>query len=367
LRCKSKKLIQPVKLNIKNKTRPPDAHIFKRAARKRFVTCAGILVTDIFAVDLPKVSDPGEITFAPKGIEIHVGGHSANVSIDLRKMGLSEGTVSSVGAVGEDFFGEFIESVLKRYGVVTHLEKVQKVGTSKDLILVVTGQDRRYHVDVGANRYLSPEHVVSVLAEERPLLFYVGGCGMLGKFDEKLAHTLQTAKNYNCLTFVDPVIPLEREWSFLFQALKWADILHCNDVEAFSMTGEKDPWKAAKALIEEGVKFVIISRGERGVFAKIKNITLEIPAFKVPVIDPSGAGDAFCSGVIYKLVQKMRHGPRDISVLSIEDLISILLEGAAAGAACVTAVGATTAVTRENVDLLLKEQETEILKNVLIT
>lgn len=331
------------------------------------VTCAGILVADILAADLPKVSGPGELTFAPKGIEMCTGGHSVNVSINLRKIGLSKGEVSSVGAVGEDLFGDFIERALKDHGVITHLQRVRKVGTSKDLILVVKGQDRRYHVDVGANWYLSPDHVRSVLAEEKPLVFYVGATGMLGKFDEKLAHVLQTAKGYNCLTFVDPVVPYKRGWGFLFHALKWTDIFHCNNVEASSMTGKKDPRKAAKALIREGVKFAIISMGERGLIVETKKVILEMPALKVPVIDPSGAGDAFCSGVIYKLTQRTRYGPRDVLELSAEDLSDILLEGAAAGAACVTAVGTTTAVTRENVDRLLKEQGPEILKGVLMT
>ncbi len=34
----------------------------------------------------------------------------------------------------------------------------------------------------------------------------------------------------------------------------------------------------------------------------------------------------------------------------------MLLKGSAAGAACVTSTGATTAVTRENVDSLMKDQ-----------
>jgi len=331
------------------------------------VTCAGVLVADIFAADLPKVSGPGELTFAPRGIEVYTGGHSANVSINLRKIGLSEGEVSSVGAIGEDLFGDFIESVLKNHGVVTHLQRMREVGTSKNVILVVTGQDRRYHVDIGANWYLSLDHVQSVLVKEKPLVFYVGATGMLGKFDERLAHILQKAKGYDCLTFADPVVPYKRGWGSLFHALKWMDIFHCSGVEASSMTGEKDPRKAAKALIKEGVKFVIISMGEQGLIAKTKEVTLEMPALKVPVIDPSGAGDAFCSGIIYKLVQKTRYGPRDILKLSAEDLSDILLEGAATGATCVTAVGTTTAVTRENVDCLLKEQGQEILKSVLMT
>lgn len=327
------------------------------------VTCAGILVADIFAADLPKVSDPGELTFVPKGIEMCAGGHSANVSIDLRKMGLGEGEVSSVGAVGDDLFGDFVERVLRSHGVVTHLQRVRGVGTSKDLILVVRGQDRRYHVDIGANWYLDPGHVRSVLAEESPIILYVGGPGILGKFDEELAEILRKSKDGNCLTFVDPVAPRGGKWESLLRASKWADIFHCNSLEASSMTGHQNPNKAAQALLREGIGLVIVTMGERGLIAESSRFTLEMPALKVPIVDPSGAGDAFCSGIIHGLIEKTESRSPDMSSMSPEDLREVMLEGAAAGAACVTAIGATTSVNRENVERLLRKQRSEILQN----
>ena len=69
------------------------------------VTCAGILVLDLIAAHLPKISSPGELTYAPEGIEMHMGGHCGNVSIDLRKLGIRNGEVSATGAVGRDIFG----------------------------------------------------------------------------------------------------------------------------------------------------------------------------------------------------------------------------------------------------------------------
>ena len=66
-----------------------------------------------------------------------------------------------------------------------------------------------------------------------------------------------------------------------------------------------------------------------------------------------GAGDAFCAGVIDFLLD--RPDLNDIQGLSVEDVKAMLLQGSAAGAACVTFTGATTAVTREKVDLLMKE------------
>jgi sugar/nucleoside kinase (ribokinase family) len=330
------------------------------------VTCAGILVADIFAADLPRISNPGELTIAPKGIDMHVGGHSANVSINLRKMGLREGEVSSVGAIGQDLFGDFVESTLRKHGVLTHLQRVPAIGTSKDLILVVRGEDHRYHVDLGANVHLDPDSVRSILVQEKPTVVYIGGAGILGKFDERLASILQASRTANCLNFVDPVVPCGGRWDSLIRACGWVDIFHCNTVEASSMTGHQDPEKAANVLIGHGIGLVIISMGERGVIAKTKRFTLRMPAFQVPMVDPSGAGDAFCSGVIFGLVKKARRGLREVGELSSKVLCDVLLEGTAAGAACVTAVGTTTAVSRENVDRLLKQQGSQILKSTTV-
>jgi fructokinase len=119
-----------------------------------------------------------------------------------------------------------------------------------------------------------------------------------------------------------------------------------------------------KALIKKGAKFVIVSMGAEGLIAGTKEITLKMPALNVSVVDPSGAGDAFCAGLIYGFI-KTTHGERHETLrLPSKGLTSILLEGEAAGAACVTAVGTTTAVTRENVNRLLREQGSAILERV---
>lgn len=330
------------------------------------VTCAGILVVDIIAADLPKVSSPGELTFAPKGIEVHLGGHCGNVSIDLRKLGLKKGEVSSVGAVGDDIFGDFIEGELRKNGVITHLQRVPGVGTSKDLILVVRGEDRRYHADCGANLFLSPEFVVSVLDEEKPSIFYVGGVGLTGALDERLPEVLERAKDMGALTFVDPVAPYMREWSLIIPSIKRADIFHCNAYEAEQITGTKDLYKACDLLIKMGANMVVVSMGEKGLIARTKRNIFELPAFRVPTVDPTGAGDALCAGIISGLVEKSGYKKCDISSLPVDDIIDILLIGEAAGAACVTMVGTTTAVTRENVRRILEEQGENLRRNIKV-
>jgi sugar/nucleoside kinase (ribokinase family) len=92
-----------------------------------------------------------------------------------------------------------------------------------------------------------------------------------------------------------------------------------------------------------------------------------MPAFKVPVVDPTGAGDAFSAGVICYLTRKADNLRKiDIASLTRGELLDLLLEGQAAGAACVTDMGTTKAVTRENVDTILKEQEEAIMEQMRI-
>ena len=108
------------------------------------VICAGILVVDIIAANLPKVSDPGELIYTPSGIEVHMGGHSGNVSVDLRKLGVQKGEVSVAAAVGQDVFGEFVRNVLETHGIVTHLQQLPSVGTSKNMALKATSRALRH-------------------------------------------------------------------------------------------------------------------------------------------------------------------------------------------------------------------------------
>nr|MDO8133162.1 carbohydrate kinase family protein [Candidatus Njordarchaeum guaymaensis] len=331
------------------------------------VTCAGILVSDIIASGLPKVSDPGEVTFAPSGIRLCVGGHAANVSIDLMKLGLRRGEVGCVGAVGMDAFGDFMIEEIEKYDIVTHIERVKKAGTSLNMILVVKGEDRRFHVDVGASSFLCPRRVLGVLREEKPLIFYLGATGFLGQFDEQLPSILKEAKRLGCITFVDPIQPHGHGYELLVDSFEWIDVLHCNNVEAESMTSKRDSKESLNVFTDRGVKLAVITVGEKGLSAKLGYERVTMPAFKVPVVDPTGAGDAFCASVIHYLTKLAeRKKSIDIRALTRSELIDLLLEGEAAGAACVTEVGTTKAVTQENVNRILREQKKTIMGQIKV-
>jgi sugar/nucleoside kinase (ribokinase family) len=77
------------------------------------------------------------------------------------------------------------------------------------------------------------------------------------------------------------------------------DIFFLNDAEARQFTGESNIFKAAKTIVANGPKSVIIKKGEHGVVYYSKSSHFVAPAYPLEnVYDPTGAGDTFAGGVM---------------------------------------------------------------------
>ena len=61
-----------------------------------------------------------------------------------------------------------------------------------------------------------------------------------------------------------------------------------------------DPEDVAVGLLKSGVKYVMVTSGENGVSVfREDGTSFHQPAYPVPVVDTTGAGDAFRSGLMY--------------------------------------------------------------------
>ncbi|HJW89911.1 MAG TPA: carbohydrate kinase family protein [Anaerolineales bacterium] len=62
----------------------------------------------------------------------------------------------------------------------------------------------------------------------------------------------------------------------------------------------EDLWEMAEALTTSGCNLVIIKRGERGqlLYEADSRTRWEIPSYPAKLVDPTGAGDAFCGGFL---------------------------------------------------------------------
>lgn len=326
------------------------------------VLCSGSYVVDILVPELPHIGPPGSLTYAPKGIHLAPGGHSANVSIDLVQLAVED--VFSTGSIGKDFFGEFMVNELTVKNVKVFPQYQMETATAKNIALIVKGEDRRFIAELTANALLEPGLVKERIRDLTPSVFYQGTIGGLTYLDPALEDVLAVAHSVDAITVVDVIMP-RKGWDHVKSAYHEFDILHCNMFEATQLTGIKEPETIMKLFSKNGVKLSIVTDGSKGLMAGTNDFQITMPAFKVHETDPTGAGDALCAGIISRLLEK-KVSIHNISEIPEEELIDILLYGQAAGASCVTDLGATGSVTVKNVESLLGEQGGEVVEDTKV-
>lgn len=323
------------------------------------VLCSGSFVADIMIPDLPHIGPPGSLTYAPKGIRLSPGGHSANVAIDLAQLGLR--SVHAVGSIGNDMMGGFMVDQLESRGVSVHAER-QESTTAKNVALLVRGEDRRFIAELTANSMLTSGFLLDAIEQVSPRVFYQGTLGGLPDIEKHISRILHSVHEKGALTFLDVIMPTNG-WEYLEEAYPSIDIFHCNIQEGAALTGHADPGAMVDYLIKKGIKLVLISDGREGVTAGLDDLRVFMPAFSVPQEDATGTGDALCAGIINAIIGK------SVGLEQIHDpdlLVDLLLSGQATGAACVTGVGATTNVRPEIIEGIMEGKD-EVLDNTVVT
>lgn len=266
------------------------------------VVCAGIVVADVFVPPLPALPGPGELV-ATDDFVVETGGCAANAAMALARLGVRPAVVAKVG---DDVFGTFVQHELRAAGIdVGGIGRSAALGTSKTVIIPVSGEDRRYIHTFGANAALCAADLVPAIAAA-PDVIYVGGFLVLPALrQDELAEQLRRAREAGARIVFDVVAPAGRTLSLADVAgvLPEVDYFVPNDDEAAALTGESEPSRQAARLLELGVGTVIVTMGARGLVAASRDEVIELPAPAVDFVEPSGAGDAFAAGLVYGQLQ----------------------------------------------------------------
>lgn len=89
------------------------------------------------------------------------------------------------------------------------------------------------------------------------------------------------------------------------------DLLVLNEKEALAACGDIEN---VPQLLAGAAGSVVVTRGANGAGGVLEGVALHVPAIPVPVVDPTGAGDAFCGGMLAALIRgaapeaALRHG-----------------------------------------------------------
>jgi sugar/nucleoside kinase (ribokinase family) len=315
------------------------------------IGCAGILVKDTFCGPVQTLPRPGELVTVD-AITTRAGGCAANVAIDLQKQNL---TVDLVGCVGRDAAGEILVKELLAARInCDQLVFTTEYPTSETVILLVEGQDRRYFHTFGANQSFTVQHIDrSWLAELE--IFYLGGLfAMPGIITDELLTLLAFAREQKVVTVVDVVLPTNfKRAAELKRLLPYVDWFLPNDAEATVLTGQRDHLEALDVFRSWGAHGIVVTMGERGAAGLFGNEHWRCTAYPWPTIDPSGAGDAFASGLI-------------TGVANGWDFAHSLRFASALGASATRAVGTTDSVfTKAQAEQLVAEQPVTVSREPL--
>ncbi|MGH7205150.1 MAG: ribokinase [Nitrospiraceae bacterium] len=222
------------------------------------------------------------------------GGKGANQAVAAVRAGAG---VVLLTMLGTDDYGRRIEQHLTALGLPREgLQRHPTKPTGVALILVDEGGRNLIAVAPGSNQMLSLEDV----RRASPLI--AQGAVLLAQLEVPLAavqEAFSIAKAQGLLTILNPApaTPLPPA------LLKLVDVLTPNEGEANTLSEMTDPDKAARVLVEQGARSVIVTLGERGALLRDAATSRLFPAYPVQAIDSTAAGDAFNGALACSLAE----------------------------------------------------------------
>jgi ribokinase len=295
------------------------------------------------AARMPKEGE----TMVASNLQFFAGGKGANQAVGAARLGAQ---TTMVSAVGQDSMGESLIQGLNANKVDTTWFKrdaAQRTGFA--FIMVFPTGNNGIVVEPAANMSLTPADVeraaeaiaaadVVTTVMEIPL--------------EAVEAALRLGRRAGKLTVLDAGPPQRCP----AEILKLADVVSPNETELEALTGEEvsgrvSAEKAARKLLDLGVKTVVLKLGSDGSMLVTSEVTKHFPACRVTAVDPTAAGDALTAALAVQLG----------SGASLEAAIRY---ANCAGALTVTKLGAQPSLpTRAEVEAFIASHAASPLRN----
>lgn len=218
------------------------------------------------------------------------GGPAATAAVAIARLG---GRVALLAAVGDDERGKGILAELAREGVEVSFCPRSPGPSSVSVVIVDRPAGTRTIFRYPGSAELKEEQVDPTLVQCARVLL------VDAHMPEAAREATRIAREAGVPVVLDPGEPK----TGLERLLEGADYPIPPVETALWATGETDPERAAARLLHEGARAVIVTLGAEGyVVATGEGIRRE-SAFRVEVVDTTGAGDAFHGGFAFALAQ----------------------------------------------------------------
>lgn len=200
--------------------------------------------------------------------------------------------VKLVAVVGDDFPEE-------------HIRDLEKKGVDTGGLKRVPGRTfrwkGRYDFDLNQAHTLDTQlNVFSTFDPEIPESYRESPFVFLANIDPELQlKVLGQVRNPRFIACDTMNFWIEGKQGALRRLLKKVDLFVINEGEARQLAGEASLVKAARSILKEGPKTLIIKRGEYGALMFNAGSIFAAPAYPLEdIFDPTGAGDSFAGGLM---------------------------------------------------------------------
>jgi ribokinase len=226
------------------------------------------------------------------------GGSAANTVVGLARLGCK---VGFIGKVANDREGKLQIDCFNDEGVDTSGIIQAKHGKSGSALGFVDKKGARaLYINSGVNDTIEPREINYSYISQTKFLHYSSFVGEKSfRAQKKLLGALP---NDVKISFDPGSLYARKGFVAIEPIIRSSYVLMPNAVELELLTGEPDYCKGADFMIEIGVKIVAVKLGSKGCYVTDGRERLKIEPFKVKVVDTTGAGDAFCAGFLYGLI-----------------------------------------------------------------
>ena len=264
-----------------------------------------IVILGVFVADTayrasrqPKIGE----TIIGNEFSLGPGGKGSNQAVAAA---LAGGNVHFISRLGKDDFANMAISLWEKSGITPHVTQYSDSYTGAAYIFIEdkTGNNAII-VSPGAAANINDDDITA----NKELI--QGSRVFMTQLEQSLdaaGTALSFAKEGGAITILNPA-PAQPLGENILQL---CDFVTPNEIEAEQITGTpvksiNDAEIAAGKLLEKGASAAVITLGEQGALFKDNNQIIHQPSYVVgPVVETTGAGDAFNGGLAVALAEEM--------------------------------------------------------------
>jgi 5-dehydro-2-deoxygluconokinase len=235
-----------------------------------------------------------------------LGGSPTNVAVGAARLGRSAAVITKVG---DDGFGEYVRRALRGFGVEDRFVGTHPTLRTPIVFCEVHPPDRFpllfYRQPKAPDMEIGGDDL-DLDAISLARVFWTTGTGLS---DEPSRSATLAALDAARGTRIHDLDHRSAFWPSLGEARRWAQeairratVVVGNVDEVEMATGERDPDRAADALLAHGPELAVVKLGADGALARTRTERATAAAVPIEVLCGLGAGDAFGGALVHGLL-----------------------------------------------------------------